>query len=170
MCVTVSSSVRTDRDDFLRAFYLETPGIGLGLAEVETELAERETEGTHACQFQESPSCVAHRLPLLGQDETRNMPEGVLAWRLRAPARFFCEAFLKQGAPQKIFYKTVAPKQKVRKGIRQINDVVQNGTKPYGQPRPLIRPISSIRFNSLRCIVKYIQLVWEWIRRLSSKL
>ena len=77
--LTADSAERTDRDDFLRAFYLETPGIGLGLAEVETELAERETEGTHACQFQESPSCVAHRLPLLGQDETGNMPEGVLA-------------------------------------------------------------------------------------------
>ena len=68
--LTADGAERTDRDDFLCALYLETPGIGLGLAEVETELAEREAEGTHACQFQESPSCVAHRLPLLGQDET----------------------------------------------------------------------------------------------------
>ena len=68
--LTADGAERTDRDDFLCALYLETPGIGLGLAEVETELAKREAEGTHACQFQESPSCVAHRLPLLGQDET----------------------------------------------------------------------------------------------------
>ncbi len=79
------------------------------------------------------------------------MPKAEHAWRLRGPARFFCEAFLKQSTPQKMFYETVALKQKVRKGIRQINNLPQSGTScgPGRQP-PSSAPLVAERCRTNR--------------------
>ena len=79
------------------------------------------------------------------------MPKAAHAWRLRGPARFFCEAFLKQSTPQKMFYETVALKQKVRKGIRQINNLPQSGTScgPGRQP-PSSAPLVAERCRTNR--------------------